>query len=373
MAWTEKLPSGRYRAAYRTHTGQLRYAPGTFTHKAAAQRTAAALEEEARNPTWRDPQAATQTWGTWARQWFPNRAVDASTQTRDASRMKTLTKKWEHTPLHEINRNSIKTWAAELLAADLAPATVARHISLFSASLTAAVDANIIPVNPATRLGLKLVTNPSERVLSLDEQRALFNAMPTPRDQALLATLLGTGGRWSEVVALAAQHYADGRVRYRRAWDIHNRELKPYTKGKKRRSVPFAPWLQEIVNPIIETTPTGFLYHSKEGNPLDYGNWRTAVWTPAIEQVGLNQGEHDDRVTIHTLRHTFATEQLNAGATLAEIATLLGHSSLQMAERYAHRAAKLRPGIATAIKDPRALPEPPETPSNVIQFPRKIT
>lgn len=81
--------------------------------------------------------------------------------------------------------------------------------------------------------------------------------------------------------------------------------------------------------------------------------------------------------TRHTLRHTYATEQLEAGLTIAEIADLLGHASTTTTERYAHRRGKVRPEAADTIRDPRQAPptpapEPPiaeheELPSNVVR------
>ena len=53
-------------------------------------------------------------------------------------------------------------------------------------------------------------------------------------------------------------------------------------------------------------------------------------WAEARDAAGL------DHVRIHDLRHTFASILINAGATLYEVQTLLGHSTPQMTQRYAH-------------------------------------
>lgn len=115
------------------------------------------------------------------------------------------------------------------------------------------------------------------------------------------------------------------------------------------------------------------------GKPLDASNWRKRNWDPAAARARINDGA-GERATIHTLRHTCATEQLEAGLSLAEIAELLGHASITTTERYALRRAKVRPEAATAVKDPRRAPAKPkkrrnlasekaELPSNVIRFP----
>lgn len=373
MAWIEQLKSGRYRAGYRLANGQKRYLPGTYTHKVKARREAETAEQETRTLGWRDPEAAARAWGEWANEWFPNRTVEPSTLKADESRLKRLHTKWGNTPIYEISRYEIKTWAAELLAEELSPASVQRHLALLSASLTAAADAEIIQANPALRLNLGLVSNPSERVLNRQEQHELFDALPTDFDAALAASLLGTGARWGEAIALTAPHFTTHGVRIRNAWDHRNRALKQYTKGKQRRTVPIAPWLEEVVQPLLERHPTGFLFRGDGKQPVDYSNWHKRVWAPTIEKLGFNQRGHDDNVTIHTLRHTYATEQLDAGLTLAEIATLLGHSNIATTERYAHRRPTVRPEAQTAVRDPRTAPPKPPAPTaaNIIQFPRR--
>lgn len=353
MAWAEQLASGRYRAGYRLPTGEKRYLEGTYTQKRAAERAANLAEDETRTLGWRDPKAAERPWGDWANEWIEKRTVDASTLYRDRSRLKRLITKWGDTPIHKITRYEVKAWAAELLAEDLAPATVTRHISLLSASLTAAADAEIIPHNPALRLNLGLVAAVNERTLTQDEQHRLFNAFTNDFDRALVAVLLGSGARWGEAIALGAQHFTTDGIRYRRSWDTANHELKPYTKGKQHRTVPLAPWLDELTKPLREARPRGLIFAITKDRPVDYSNWHRDAWKPAVEAAGLNDGTNDDDATIHTLRHTYATEQLEHGRSVAEIADLLGHKSLAMAERYAHRRRPVSPEAAHAVRDPR--------------------
>ena len=375
MAWTEKLPSGRYRGGYRTAGGEKRYVDETFTHKRAAERAASAAEKESRELGWHDPRAAARTWGDWREEWLRSRVVQPSTAKRDVSRIEQhLLPRWGDVPLGSITRHDVKAWAADLRDGGLANASVNRIISLFSASLTAAADAEVLPANPALRLKLGLTENPSERTLSIEEQHRLFAALVDDIDRALVATLLGTGCRWGEAVGLTAKRVdvAASEVRYREAWDAANRVLVPYTKGRRRRSVPYAEWVGEYLEQRAADERRGYLFADGAGVPLDYSNWHSRHWTPAVERAALNDGSND-KVTIHTLRHTYATEQLEAGLSLAEIADLLGHTNIATTERYAHRRRRENPAVRTAIRDPRKpLPKAASAfPANVVEFRRR--
>jgi site-specific recombinase XerD len=66
------------------------------------------------------------------------------------------------------------------------------------------------------------------------------------------------------------------------------------------------------------------------------------VAVKAIARAGLNDRdvvkEKGGKVTLHTLRHTFASKLVKAGISLYEVAVLLGHSDPKTTQRYAHLA-----------------------------------
>jgi integrase len=70
----------------------------------------------------------------------------------------------------------------------------------------------------------------------------------------------------------------------------------------------------------------------KSGRP--YRSFYSA-WFIVRDNAGLSD------VRIHDLRHTFASLLVNKGVSLYEVQTLLGHSSMQMTQRYAHLAPDL--------------------------------
>ncbi|UOQ58597.1 site-specific integrase [Leucobacter allii] len=346
-----------------------------------AQRKAHALEDESRELGWRDPKAAARTWREWCPEWLRGfYAEDSSDSTTESLIRVHIMPKWGDVRLIDIDRHEIKAWAKEMqVEAGIAATSAKRVINAFSSSLTAAVDVGILSHNPCAKLNLGIPDNPSERTYTQKEQHRLFSELPSVLDQALVAILLGTGCRLGEALALEARHFnvQHSTVRFRQTWDSHNRKLKTYTKGKKRRTVPIDNWLLDLIKPLLKARPEGYLFRSRGGVPLDVANWRKRVWNKCSDEIGLNSAGKE-RGSIHTLRHTYATEQLEAGLSLAEIADLLGHSSITTTERYAHRRSKVGKKALGTIRDPRRAPKPKkrqkpretrELPSNVIAFP----
>ncbi|MBF4603712.1 tyrosine-type recombinase/integrase [Curtobacterium sp. VKM Ac-2884] len=369
MAWTEKLPSGRWRGAYRLTDGSKRSA-GTFDHKKAAMNAAAAAEVNAAALGWRDPRAGARTWGDWVTEWWPTRNVEPSTLLRDDSRRKThLDDRWGPIPLVDITRHDVKAWAAELVAGGMAAATRDRCVALLSASLVAAVDAEVLTANPAARLRLASADNTRERYLTKDEAFRLLDEIPEGVPRAMAAMLFGTGLRWGEAAGATVQRLDRPGAQFRVAetWDDKLKQPKDYPKGRRRRTVPVPDWTLEYLKPLVTGRRTGFVFLSADGTPLDHHNYRRRIWMPAVTRAGL------DDVHLHDARHTYASWLIQQGVPLEEVGRLLGHVSPLTTRRYAHLAETPSVAVLGAL----SRPEPrgadvgqtdAPTDSNVLQF-----
>lgn len=361
MAWAEKLPSGKYRGVYRDAHGKKRSA-GTFTHKAKAERGAAAKEEHARKAMLRDPEAYKRPWGDWCDEWWPTRGVEASTLRNDAARRRNhLEPRWKNVPIGSITRQDVKAWAATLRREGLGPESVRRAVHLLSASLVAAVDAEIIEANPAARLKLAGGPPAPERYLTHDEYDLLRAQLATTSDQFIADLLVKTGLRWGEFSGLhrARVDLARGMIRVVETFDENAGAMKAYPKGKRIRDVPLAPELVEWLGDVtwsgsdcgVEHTagrcPGPLLVTTEEGRPLRNSNWSYRVWSPAVENAEVGH------VRIHDLRHTYASWLLQNGVPLAEVGDLLGHVSPQTTQRYAHLAKISSSRVLSALAAPR--------------------
>ena len=145
------------------------------------------------------------------------------------------------------------------------------------------------------------------------------------RDRAILEMLYATGLRVSELVGL---RHTD--------LDAERREVRCRGKGGKERVVPVgevalgwvAAYLQERT--LRDTGSSPWLFAGRGGRPVSRQTvWRLVRSTAARAEIG-------QRVSPHTLRHTFATHLLAGGADLRAIQELLGHARLATTQIYTH-------------------------------------
>jgi integrase/recombinase XerD len=162
-------------------------------------------------------------------------------------------------------------------------------------------------------------------VLSPAEVTLFFGAIPGLKHRALLMTAYAAGLRVSEVVALRVDDIDSQRmvIRVRQA------------KGRKDRYVMLSPRLLAILREYWKAArPTGYLFPGQDPEkPLNAATVHQACRN-ACQAAGL-----DKHVTVHTLRHSFATHLLEAGTNIRTIQILLGHSSLRTTAVYTHVSA----------------------------------
>lgn len=369
MAWTEKLPSGKHRGVYRDAYGKRRSA-GAFTHKAQAMRAAAAKEEQVRKTLVRNPDAHKQTWGEWCETWWESRAIEPSTEKRDRSRRDVhLKPRWEQVPLGQITRHDVRAWAAQLRRSGgqggkpLSNATVQRIVHLFSASLNAAVDAEILTANPALRLKLPPPDSTKDRYLEHGEFDAIVAQLPTAADQVAAYVLaysglrIGelSGLRWSRLRLVAGA----GRVVVAESYDDDTSTFKAYPKGKKPRAVPIDGWLIALLEGLrpARAKPGDLVFARPDGSPLRRSNWDN-VFRAAVRAAEGSLSDGGAGVTIHTLRHTFCSWLVIEGVSLARVGELAGHESPLTTKRYAHLAPVDQSEVHNALGRPSGVPAP---------------
>jgi integrase/recombinase XerD len=180
---------------------------------------------------------------------------------------------------------------------------------------------------------LPTVLSPQEVALLIDSARNLMH-------RAILMTLYATGLRRAELCHLKVADIDSDRMM------IHVRE----GKGGRDRDVLLSPKLLETLREYWRwMKPNTWLF------PGMINNWRadvpidTKVVWEAVRQARTRAGI-EKRVTPHTLRHSFATHMLEAGADLRTIQVLLGHAKLADTTVYLHLSRRHLQAVASPLE-----------------------
>jgi integrase/recombinase XerD len=159
-------------------------------------------------------------------------------------------------------------------------------------------------------------------VLSLEEVARLFAAISGLKHRAILMTAYAAGLRISEVVALRVDDIDSQRMvlRVRQG------------KGRKDRYVMLSPRLLALLREYWKAArPAEWLFPGDIPGQHLTASTVHRVCVQAARDAGL--GKH---VTVHTLRHSFATHLLEAGTDIRTIQVLLGHRNLKSTAIYTH-------------------------------------
>jgi len=157
-------------------------------------------------------------------------------------------------------------------------------------------------------------------VLGADEVVRFLEAVAGLKHRAALTTAYAAGLRVSEVVSLKVANIDSSRMVIRIEQG----------KGAKDRYVMLSPQLLGILRSYWQLTrPVHWLFPGRDADHPLHPTALHGACRSAQAAAGL-----DKRVTVHTLRHSFATHLLESGADIRIIQALLGHNNLQTTARY---------------------------------------
>jgi site-specific recombinase XerD len=179
-------------------------------------------------------------------------------------------------------------------------------------------------------------------ILSVEEVKRLLEAAPNLRSQAALSVAYGAGLRASEVTHLKVCDINSDRMIIR----------VEQGKGRRDRYAMLAPSLLELLRAwwveghrLGKMLPGGWLFPGRDPvDPLSTRQLNRMV-KAAAKAAGI-----DKRVSMHTLRHSFATHLLEQKVDIRIIQVLLGHQKLDNTARYSHVATKTLTEVTSPLE-----------------------
>ena len=174
-------------------------------------------------------------------------------------------------------------------------------------------------------------------VLSKEEIKLILNAHSNIKHKMMLSLIYSCGLRRSELINLKPQDIDSKR----------NIVLLKNAKGKKDRITPLSPIILEMLrNYYNGYKPKIWLFEGQIVGEQYSEQSLQSVLKQALQKVGITKP-----VTLHWLRHSYATHLLESGTDLRYIQELLGHSSSKTTEIYTHVSTKSIQQIKSPFDD----------------------
>jgi integrase len=225
----------------------------------------------------------------------------------------------------ELKTSHVEQWLA---SQSWGTATRRNAITAVKVVLNFAVSEGVIDKNPLASLKRPKMPR-RKRTLLPSERTAILNSITDQRFLDLLTAMAETGARPGELWKLEARHID---------WEAGVAVLK---KGKtttttgEPRVIVLTGKMLEVCKRLAKEHPSGVLFRNSKGDPWNRNSVRCR-FRRLREKLNLSG------ITAYTYRHSFATDGLEKGATLAGIAALMGHSDLKMvSEHYNHLAERV--------------------------------
>ncbi|WP_339699640.1 tyrosine-type recombinase/integrase [Algoriphagus aquimarinus] len=167
-------------------------------------------------------------------------------------------------------------------------------------------------------------------VCSEEEIVALFKAVTNVKYRAILMTIYSAGLRISELINLRIKDIDSERMQIR----------VEQSKGKKDRYTLLSNRTLLILREYIKKErPHYYLFEGQESNAVKPMKYSTTSIS-AILKAAVSKTTIKKKITVHTLRHSFATHLLERGTDIRYIQSLLGHESPKTTQIYTHITTK---------------------------------
>ena len=242
-----------------------------------------------------------------------------------------------------IDRVAIRGFLGHLTRRGLGKRSISRALSVVRSFYRFLHRSEIVEANPARAVGSPKLEKylPSyldrsqvERLFDHAEVKAMEGRFTDVRNLAILELFYSTGMRLSELRGLSRPDV-----------DMITQQVKVRGKGRKERLIPIGDHAvramrnyeakrDELVRAIGPKADRTAFFLSAQGKRMSVRTIQMAM-TAMLDRIDENAG-----LSVHSLRHTFATHLLDAGADLRAVQELLGHASIATTQIYTHTSVE---------------------------------
>ncbi len=236
----------------------------------------------------------------------------------------------DNTDIYTLTRHNISSFVEYQQDRGLKALSVIGYLRALYAFIAFLAEQEILPHTiMQNKIRIKL-PNSLPRAISFEDIQILLETISNVRDRALILLLLRTGMRIGELLNVKVNDIS-----------FPERKILIYLgeKNYQGRAVYYSKDADLAIQRwmVRRNKGSAYLFTGQRGNQLSYGAAWSAMNT-ALRRAGLSNKGY----SLHSLRHTFATDMLNAGMGLEVLQQLLGHQEIEMTIRYTRIADRTR-------------------------------
>jgi len=206
---------------------------------------------------------------------------------------------------------------------NLKPSSLSRRISVLKSFFSWLTSEEIIPKDPTRKIKNPKKEKRLPKALTIEELEMIRESCKTLRERAMVEVFYATGCRLSEIYNI--NRFTD--------IDWRNMKVKVVGKGHKERYTYFGYkvvfHLKKYLNSRIDDDPALFITERKPYRKLSKRGIQREIKIIA-KRCGL-----EEKVHVHTYRHTLATNLLNNGSDISTVSEILGHVDVSTTQIYA--------------------------------------
>jgi len=250
--------------------------------------------------------------------------------TKDLNDFINFTEKESIKSLVDIKKQHIHQFLYFLSLKKHSERTVARKLAAIKSLFNFLIRKNFLKNNIVKSISAPKIDKKLPVFLTQDKMSLLLD-LPTPsnfkesRDILILELFYSTGVRISELIKIKLEDI-----------NYNNNSINILGKGNKKRLVIIGNYAKKRLLDFLnynKNIKTGFLFKNERKSKAGYISERFVF---NIVKKHVRKVTNNQKISPHSLRHTFATHLLNNGADLMSLKELLGHSDLSSTQIYTH-------------------------------------
>lgn len=257
------------------------------------------------------------------KQWMRSKRYSESTITTYTETLKSFLQFYRDKPVAEITNEDVVVYNNEhILKNNLSISYQNQTVNAIKLFFQTIRDTKMLVDKIHRPKRAKVLPN----VLSKEEIKLILNAHSNIKHKMMLSLIYSCGLRRSELLNLKPTHIDSKR----------NIVLLKNAKGKKDRITPLSPLILEMLREYYKGyKPKTWLFEGQVAGEQYSEKSLQSILKQALQKTGIKKP-----VTLHWLRHSYATHLLESGTDLRYIQELLGHSSSKTTEIYTHVSTK---------------------------------